>query len=161
MDRREEYSQDIADCIRDFLVEDDWNFEFDEERGIFKFGVNLKSKLKNVRYIVPVREENYNVYAISPINADNDDKDVMREMNEFLHRANYGLRSGNFEIDVRDGEIRYKIFVDCDNQLPSREIVRASIMIPSVMFDHYAQGILDVMFKGSTAEEAISICEDI
>ncbi len=159
MDDREEYSQDIVDCIREFLVDDDWNFDFDEERGIFRFGVNLDSKLKNVRYFVPVREDGYTVYAISPINADNDDKDVMREMNEFINRANYGLRNGNFEIDVRDGEIRYKVFVDCDNQLPSREVVRGSIVIPSVMFERYSPGLLDVMFKGSTAEEAISKCE--
>ena len=159
MDEREEFSQDIVDCIRYFLVDDDWNFDFDEEKGIFRFGVNLDSKLKNVRYFVPVREDGYTVYAISPINADSDDKDVMREMNEFINRANYGLRSGNFELDVRDGEIRYKIYVDCENQLPSREIVKSSIIIPSVMFERYSQGILDVMFRGSTAEDAISKCE--
>ena len=80
-------------------------------------------------------------------------------MNEFINRANYGLRNGNFELDVRDGEIRYKIYVDCDNQLPSREVVRSSIIIPSVMFERYSQGLLDVMFRGSSAEEAISKCE--
>ena len=159
MDEREEFSQEIVDCIRYFLVDDDWNFEFDDEKGIFRFGVNLDSKLKNVRYLVPVRGDGYTVYAISPVNADNDDKDVMREMNEFINRANYGLRNGNFEIDVRDGEIRYKIYVDCDNQLPSREVVRSSIIIPSVMFERYSPGLLDVMFRGSTAEEAISKCE--
>lgn len=159
MDEREEYSQEIVDCIRYFLVDDDWNFDFDDEKGIFRFGVNLDSKLKNVRYFVPVRADGYTVYAISPINADNEDKDVMREMNEFINRANYGLRNGNFELDVRDGEIRYKIYVDCDNQLPSKEIIRSSIVIPSVMFERYSPGILDVMFRGSSAEEAIAKCE--
>ena len=159
MDEREEFSQEIVDAIRYFLVDDDWNFEFDDEKGIFRFGVNLDSKLKNVRYFVPVRGDGYTVYAISPINADNEDKDVMREMNEFINRANYGLRNGNFELDVRDGEIRYKIYVDCDNQLPSKEIIRSSIVIPSVMFERYSPGLLDVMFRGSSAEEAIAKCE--
>ena len=159
MDEREEFSQEIVDCIRYFLVDDDWNFDFDDEKGIFRFGVNLDSKLKNVRYFVPVRSDGYTVYAISPINADTDDIDVMRQMNEFINRANYGLRNGNFELDVRDGEIRYKIYVDCDNQLPSKEIIRSSIVIPSVMFERYSPGILDVMFRNSTAEEAVSKCE--
>lgn len=159
MDEREEFSRDIADCIRDFLITDDWNFDFDDEKGLFRFGVNLSSKLKNVRYFVNVREDCYVVYAISPINADIDDKDVMREINEFINRANYGLRNGNFELDTRDGEIRYKIYVDCDNLLPSRDVVKNSIVIPSVMFERYSPGLLDVMFRDSSAEDAIAKCE--
>ena len=154
-----EYSQDIVDQIRSFLDDDDWNYEFNEERGIFKFGVNLESKLKSVRYFLPVRDNGYTVYAVCPINADKDDPDVMREMAEFICRANYGLRAGNFELDVRDGEIRYKIYVDCDDLIPSREVVRNSLIIPSAMFDRYAEGILDVMFRGSTAGDAIEKCE--
>lgn len=159
MEDREEFSRDIVDNIRDFLVTDDWNFDFDDEKGVFRFGVNLSSKLKNVRYIVRVRENGYTVLAISPINADSDDKDVMREMNEFINRANYGLVHGNFELDVRDGEIRYKVYVDCADMIPTRAIIKNSILIPSLMFDRYAPGILDVMFRGSTAEEAVEKCE--
>ena len=33
-------------------------------------------------------------------------------MAEFLTRANYGLRIGNFEMDFEDGEVRYKSSVD-------------------------------------------------
>lgn len=153
------YSEEIADIIRTFLTEDDWKFDFDEERGIFRFGVAITSKLKNLRYFVPVREDAYTVYAISPIDADAEDKDVMNEMASFICRANYGLRNGNFELDMTDGEIRYKTFVDCDGSMPSEEIVKGSIIIPSMMFDRYAPGILDIMFKGSTAEEAIAKCE--
>ncbi|MBQ3402652.1 MAG: hypothetical protein IJG65_04675 [Synergistaceae bacterium] len=153
------YSEEIVEVIRNFLIEDDWKFEFDEERGIFRFGVAIESKLKHLRYFVPVRSDAYTVYAISPIEADSDDKDVIREMAEFICRANYGLRNGNFELDVTDGEIRYKTFVDCDGIIPTEEIIKGSIIIPSVMFDRYAPGMLDVMFKGATAEEAISKCE--
>ena len=60
---------------------------------------------------------------------------------------------------MTDGEIRYKIFVDCDGITPSEEIIKGSIIIPSVMFDRYAPGILDIMFKEATAEEAIAKCE--
>ena len=70
----EEYSQDIVEQIRSFFDDDDWRYDFDEERGIFKFGVNLESKLKNVRYFLPVRDDGYTVYAVCPINADKDDE---------------------------------------------------------------------------------------
>ncbi|MBR0278490.1 MAG: hypothetical protein IJQ75_00725, partial [Synergistaceae bacterium] len=109
--------------------------------------------------IIPVRDDSYTVYARSPIEADCDDKNVMKEMSDFICRANYGLRNGNFELDMTDGELRYKTFVDCDGITPSEEIVKGSIIIPAMMFDRYAPGMLDIMFKGSTAEEAIAKCE--
>ena len=155
----EGYSEEIVEAIRDFLAEDDWNFEFDEERGIFRFNLSIDSKLKRLRYYITVKNDSYTAYATSMIDADSDDKNVMKEMAEFICRANYGLRSGNFELDMNDGEIRYKVFVDCNGITPSEEIVKRSIIIPSVMFERYSPGLLDVMFKGSTAEEAISKCE--
>ncbi len=155
----EGYSEEIVEVIRSFLIDDDWKFDFDDERGIFRFGVAIESKLKNLRYFIPVREDAYTVYAICQIEADSDDKDIMKEMAEFICRANYGLRNGNFELDMSDGEIRYKTYVDCDGVIPSEEVVKGSIIIPAMMFDRYAPGLLDVMFKGATAEDAIAKCE--
>ena len=153
------YSEEIVDVIRGFLVDDDWKFDFDEERGIFRFGVGIESKIKHLRYFISVKEDAYIVYAISPIEADSDDSGVMKELADFICRANYGLRNGNFELDMTDGELRYKTFVDCDGITPSEEIVKGSIIIPSVMFDRYAPGMLDIMFKGAKAEDAIAKCE--
>ncbi|MBQ7221624.1 MAG: hypothetical protein IJS28_11660 [Synergistaceae bacterium] len=154
------YSQDIAGVVRDFLIDDDWKFTFDDERGVFSFGLALHSKMKHVDYSVIVRDTSYSVYAISPLNADIDDADMMSNITEFICRANYGLRNGNFEVDMRDGEIRYKTYVNCDGLLPSRDIVEASIVIPGLTFKRYAPGLLDVIFKGTSAADAIKQCED-
>ncbi len=153
------YSEDIAEEIRGFLLDDDWNFDFDDEKGVFKFGVNINGKMKHVNYFVPVRDDSYTVYAASPISADSDDPLSMAEVAKFMCWANYGLRNGNFELDMRDGEIRYKVFVDCDGILPSRDVVRSSIIVPAMMFERYSPGILDVIFKGTSAEEAVQKCE--
>lgn len=102
------YSKNIANAINNFLTEDDWRFSFDEQRGLFEFGLCLKGKVKKIRYIVDVKEDEYLVYAISPLGADDDDETMMASMAEFVCRANYGLKNGNFELDMRDGEIRFK-----------------------------------------------------
>lgn len=155
-----EYSEELAELIKEFLAEDNWNYDFNEDEGNFSFSLTIDSKLKHLRYYIHVHGEAYTVYAVSPLNADNDDKPVMSTLAEFICRANYGLRNGNFELDMRDGEIRYKIFVDCEDSLPSQAIVKRSIVIPCVMFEKYSRGILDVMFKGLSSEEAVSECEN-
>ena len=84
---------------------------------------------------------------------------MMAQMAEFLCRANYGLQNGCFELDFRDGEIRYKSFIDCDDMMPSFEVIQNSIYCTAGMFQRYAPGIVDIIFSGCTAKAAIEKCE--
>ena len=150
------YSKDIANAINTFLKEDDWHFSFDEQRGVFKFGLSLKSKIKKVNYLIHVKEDEYIVYAISPIGADEDDEKMMAAMAEFVCRANYGLKNGNFELDMRDGEIRFKCFMDCEDIMPSTEVIRNSIHCPAAMFKQYGDGIIDISVGNAISKKAVA-----
>ena len=153
------YSAEIADAVKKFLTDDEWNFDFDEKEGHFKFGLTLDGKLKDARYYIIINEDGYTVYAVSPIGAKKDDAHQIAVTAEFVCRANYGLKNGNFELDVRDGEIRYKCYVDCDCMLPSKEVIQNSIYCPAQMLDRYGDGIVDILCNGATAEEAVEKCE--
>ena len=157
--KEKNYSETIANTIKSYLKEDDWHFSFDEETGLFRFGLSLSSKIKKINYIVDVKEDEYIVYAIAPIGADEEDKKMMANMAEFVCRANYGLKMGNFELDMRDGEIRFKCFVDCDGITPTDNMVRHSIHCPAAMFKRYGSGIVDIIFGNATAKEAFEKCE--
>ena len=153
------YSMKIANVIKGFLENDDWHYSFDEKRGMFRFGLNLKSKLKNIKYFIDVKEDEFICYAISPIGADADDGNMMASLAEFICRANYGLKNGNFELDFSDGEIRYKSFVDCDEVMPSEKVVHNVIYCTATMFDRYAPGILGIIFNDMSAKDAIEKIE--
>ena len=161
MDMKEkEYSKEIARAIEEFLIDDDWHFRYDEDKGIFRFDVRLKGKITSLNYVVDVKEDEYLVYAFPPISTDPEDGQVMAVMAEFVCRASYGLINGNFELDFRDGELRYKSFVDCDDgAIPTRRIIRNSIYCPAMMFERYIPGILAVLFSGASAKEAVESCE--
>ena len=153
------YSKEIARIVEDFLINDDWNYSFDEERGLFKFGLSLKSKLKSINYIVDIKTDACIVYATAPVGADSKNREEIMTMAEFICRANYGLKNGSFELDMRDGEIRYKSYIDCDDQLPSEAIIKNSVYITAMMFDRYAPGITGIIFAGMDAETAVDISE--
>ena len=153
------YSEDIVKAINTFLTEDNWNFYFDEKHGVFQFGLRIKSKIKKVNYRIYVAENDYIVYAISPLGVDEDDERMLAAMAEFICRANYGLVNGNFELDMSDGEIRFKCFVDCDNITPSTEVIRNSIHCPAAMFKQYGSGIVDSIFGNASAKEVVANCE--
>ena len=153
------YSIDIANAVKGFLTDDNWHFSFEEERGIFKFGLGLKGKLKKIHYIVDIKEDEYLVYAICPLGADEDDARMMANMAEFVCRANYGLKTGNFELDFDDGEIRFKVHVSCHGITPTVDMIKRSIYCPATMFDHYGSGIVDIIFNDASAKSAVDKCE--
>lgn len=154
------YSTAIADSINAFLKEDEWRFDFDSERGRFIFNLGLSCKLKSVRYIVDVRERDYLIYVFSPLGPDKGDAATMKRTAEFLTRANYGLVFGNFEMDMHDGEIRYKTFVPCGGEAPCADVIRRSIYVPAMMLDRYGDGLLKVLYSDIDPEKACSMCEN-
>ena len=151
---------EIVEAYKSYLDDEDWHYTYDAEKGFFRFGMNLRGKLKVVQYMVFVKEDDFTVYAISPISADAKNPKQIREMAEFVCRANYGLRDGNFELDVNDGELRYKSYVNCEEFLPTVERIRRSIYIPAAMFDKYSGGILQVVMNNVPARDAIKMCEE-
>lgn len=153
------YSMNIANAVNNFLKEDDWHFSFDENRGIFRFGLGLKGKLKKLHYIVDIKDDEYLVYAISPLGADEEDARMMANMAEFICRANYGLKMGNFELDFDDGEVRFKVHVLCKGVTLTAEMFKRSIYCPATMFDHYGSGIVDIIFNDTSGKAAVEKCE--
>jgi hypothetical protein len=149
--------EEIIDAVRDYLDADDWHYEYDAERNVIRAGVELKCKLKNARMIIRFRKTDYNVYMISPVSADAEN---LGEVLRFAAMANYGLASGNFEVDVEDGEIRYKSYVDCDGleKLP-KELFDDGINACWAMMDRYGNGFAALAMGFSDADTEIKKAE--
>ena len=156
----ENYSMEIAERIQSNLEKLDLHFHFDEKRGVIEFDLVLRGILERVRYTMEIRACDFTVYVVSPISADENDTKMMIHMAKFFSMANYGLRIGNFEFDMGDGEIRYKIFVDCEDMEVSDEAIRKSIHVPAIMYERYSKGFLKIIFNKMSAEEAIYLCEE-
>ena len=107
--------------------------------------------------IIRFRKTDYNVYMISPVSADAEN---LGEVLRFAAMANYGLASGNFEVDVEDGEIRYKSYVDCDGleKLP-KELFDDGINACWAMMDRYGNGFAALAMGFSDADTEIKKAE--
>lgn len=149
--------EEIVDVVRDWLDGDDWHYEYDAEKHIIKMGIQLKSKIKSGKIYVDVKKNSYVVYLCSPIKGDTEN---LGELTRYLTMANYGLLNGNFELDVRDGEVRYKIFVDCDGvDSLSPEVIKDSFYLGAFMMDRYGDGIAALALGFSDAQTEIEKAE--
>lgn len=149
---------DIVDQVRDYLDQNDWKYEYIADRNYIKAGVNLKCKLQTVKLLITFNEKGYTVLASATMNAS---EDTRASVLEYISRANFGLRNGNFEMDLRDGEVRYKTYTNCRglDRLPN-EIIEDSIIIPPMMFSRYGDGMAALMFGFSDPETEIKKAEN-
>lgn len=151
------YSQELQQVVKKYLDMNDWHYTFDEEKGLFRCGVNLKGKLSECRLYIDIKEKVILNYAAIDMRADEASRDKVAE---FLTRANYGLTYGNFEMDYKDGEIRYKMTVDCDHQVPGYDVIDRMVVMPALMFQRYGDGLLGVMFGFIDPETAVANSEN-
>lgn len=82
------------------MDEDDWKYSFDKEKGMFRFGLKIKSRLSQIQYMVRVHEKHITFYGITPVSPDHEDEKMMGQMAEFICKANYGLKNGCFEMVI-------------------------------------------------------------
>ena len=151
-----EYSDELAACVKAYLESQEWRYEFVEERGIFRFGLNIACKMKSIHMLIGISEEGFMASAISPISPDEGMRDKAAE---FIARANYGLRYGCFEMDYSDGEISYKNALFCGEDIPSQSVVEHTVDLPFFMWKKYGDAFLSMIFGGLSPEEAVAMAE--
>ncbi|MCA9704922.1 MAG: YbjN domain-containing protein [Myxococcales bacterium] len=93
--------------------------------------------------------------ALQPVAAERRDE-VMR----FVTMANYGMQVGNFELDLQDGEVRFKTAIDIEGVELSDGLIRNLVDLNLMMMGVYHDGLTAVMSGESTAAEAIAGIED-
>lgn len=151
-----EYSKALAARIEEFLENDEWNFESVDERGCIRFGLKLKNKLKNVRFIINVQKDGYIVNCVLPVGGG---EDTAVALTEFINRANYGMSYGNFEMDMRDYEIQFRTNHFCGDVLPTDDQIHHSIYLNAAMVERYGDALLSVNFGVMSPEAAIEQAE--
>ena len=149
--------EQIVDAVRDWLETNDWQYEYNVERHVIKTSIKLKCKIKKARIYIDFMDDYYLVYLVSPIGGDVDD---LGELLKYLTMVNYGLANGNFELDMADGEVRYKIYVSCRDlaELPEA-IIASSIYVGCAMMDRYGNGIAALALGFSDAATEIQKAE--
>ena len=155
------YSKEIAAVIRKVFEDDELKFDFeeDEKAAIFDVSFTLDGKPKDMDMRFIVLEDAFAVFAESDaICADPDNADEMRKIAEFITRINDARSSFTSTLSYEDGRIRGSIFTDCEDSLPSEEIVRNCIRRSFGWIEDFGPGFLKVLYGGVSPKEAFDAC---
>lgn len=144
------------EIIKKFFEENELKYRYEESDKAFITGFDMGNVLGDTKVYIFLEREYYLVYVV--LNSSVEEK-YNSNVGEFLHRANYGINNGNFEIDYRDGEVRYKTFVSFKNMKLSDEVIEESIMAALATVNRYGKGLIKTMLGEGTPENNIMECE--
>lgn len=154
------YSKQIAERIRHVLQEDGREFTFKAE-GVFEFTLTLHDNcIDRLQYYVFVHEDRYILYAHPPFRADLNDRRNKWQLAMFLLKANYVLYNGSFQLNYRNGVIRYRIYHQCDYRLPSEENIREAIQTSAYAYETFGCGIAGILRFSMTADYALDLSQN-
>jgi hypothetical protein len=126
-----------------------------EERRMW-FSMNSGSALQKCRFSFASKGDILQIFIQYPVLVNEKFRPLAAE---FITRANYGLIVGNFEMDMKDGEVRYHIsHVMPDGKLEDPTIRR---LFGTAMgtADRYFPALMRVLFAGETPEDAVDLAE--
>lgn len=126
------------------------------ENAVFSFGMGLDSDLSSIQVRILCRPDHIIIHAISPLSAR---PPVRDRVMSFITYANYGLQRGNFEMDLDNGDIRYKNTYCFGKNGPSEIELFAALNTPMMMMQQYGDGLIQVMFCNADPHSAIEACE--
>lgn len=156
------YSKELRESVEKLLKELKWEYRINEyeDRCIFRLGVGLDEdiKISKISYVINVQEEDISIISSCTIKADI--KNRIR-MAEFICRANYGLKDGNFEFDYDDGTIRYKSYIYDDKKRIDENQIAHSIVVSTEMWIMYGNGIVDVLGSNKKPKDIIAQIEKV
>lgn len=152
------YNLQNFNAVKAFLDQHDFNYGADEEKGTIRMGINIPGKVRNVKvHIDFAYEDCYIVVCFLPNNAP---EESYSEILRFINYINFGAKFGSFELDEEDGEIRFRMTVDCEDITPSNKMIEKSIYIPATMLKHFGGHMIDIIMEYKTYEEVKKTIEE-
>lgn len=150
------HKEAIAKRIESYLKENDWTFEYDDVHGVFSLEADLECKFEVALVVYQATEKGYLCYTTLLEDAK---QEIIPTVAEYLHRANYGLPNGNFELDYDSGAIDFKTHFDCEKGVPTKKQLEDSVTIGLSALEYYGNGLYEIMHGTSIAKQLISEVE--
>ena len=147
----------ITQAVQEFLQDMRWKWE---ECGENRYRVFIPGRTGQWLWLVGWEADDtfIGTHSICPMKVPAKQREATAE---YLTRANYGLRLGNWEMDYSDGEVRFKTSAPLRTVEPNMEFVRDLAFSNFAVMDQYLPGLMGVAFGRVSPRAAIKDAERV
>ena len=151
---------EVREAVENYFKAEGAKYKPFDERGVAHATYGVDVKFGHVEVFFHAYHDMLILHLIVPLKAGEDER---VKVGEFLHRANYGLKLGNFDFDFNDGEVSYRVVLYCgmnDFEPPRHEQIDAALSIGLMMIDKYGDDLVKVMFGLAEPLDAIAAVDN-
>lgn len=149
-------SEQAFQALGSFLTQDNWHPKQIDDKYIYRVAYGGKNGQYACFAQIRTDLEQLIFYVMIPVKAPPEKRAALAE---FITRANYGLRIGNFEMDFSDGEVRYKSSLDFAGVELTPRLIENTIYPAVSTCDRYQPGIMQIIYGNISPVEAIAEIE--
>ena len=134
------------EAVLQFLEVDGWNPQ--PLDGLSAYLCNFRGNNGALRVVaqVVIDREILIGYAILPVNVPEERRSAVAEL---LTRANYVLRLGNLEMDLGDGEVRFRSSLDFEGSNLTVDLIKGVVYAAASTMDRFVPAVHSVAFEGA------------
>jgi hypothetical protein len=142
--------------MKAFVESSDWDHEVVQEGSVLRFAMNGDN---GSWMCIALTEEELKQCVVMSYVAGEVEERYRPAMAEYITRANYGMRIGNFEMDMEDGDLRFRTSIDVADENLTPEVFRQLVIHNATQFDRYLPGI-EAVLRGEQPKQAVAAVED-
>lgn len=147
----------ILDAAKAFFETDGWPYEEADEMPVLRTGFRTDAEAFEVFLQEREEEEQVLVYAMVPFEVPTNRTTAVVD---YMTRANFGLVLGAFEMDLDDGEARFRTSMDLEGVDANETILRNLVYACVFTLTHYLPGLRRVALEGMDPAAALQAAEE-
>lgn len=131
---------------------DEREMYYEVQGNCIKTGYAIDCKLTPMKMLMLFEDDGY--LALHIFNAATAEK-YRDEVLRYINMVNYTIRIGSFEMDTRDGEVRFRMYVRYEELTElSEKLLAINMLLPYATIKRWSDGLAAVMMGFSDAETA-------
>jgi hypothetical protein len=142
----------IYDTMIEFFRDTGWSLEMAPGQPWVTMGLRGNSGAWRSLAEADNEKERFFFYSFMPVNVPEERRPAMAEL---LARINYGLALGNFDLDFRDGEVRYRTSIDIAGGRLEPRMMQTLVSINLTVMDRFFPVIMKVIFTAAAPAAAL------
>lgn len=145
---------DIFSAVIQFFEDSKWDFVRDDLDSILHTAYEGKNGDWQCYARAREKQKQLVFYSIAPVSTP---ENLREAMAIFLTMVNYGLILGNFELDLSDGEVRFKTSIDVSGSELTSALIKHVVLANTTMMDKYLPSIENIIAGISPSETIAKI----
>jgi hypothetical protein len=146
----------LMDIVLRFFDEEQWNYQVSENKPVIRSGYRGERGTWVCYARVDEENQRFVFYSLMGMNIASQYRSLVAE---YLTRVNYGLPTGNFEIHLDTGDVRFKTGYEGPAGDLTIDIIRALVYANVHAMDQYMPGVVSVVYNGLSPEAALARVE--